>query len=340
MKLRLQLYTKWFDIHRGFPHLEKGYFFCSEFKAGFDERRTIGQMIETHKALCEEATKQIAHFEKSKHIKPGHFKVHGLCKAVLVMVDSRFNDNFWSARNTPPWDRRDMKFFWKNQDVVLICTSDNSGLSKPLDLKPLLRKESGAPKSLLREADGHNYRFNHRYRAVRVRIGHAVEFLADRLKAEEAKMSQQEPDNVPILTLDPDELHITTDPIMDDSKGKDHEKSFPDAYLRVSADCDEWIEQQMKKAEDDGIDNVKPVWEVMIRWRARKECKQRWERSHRIEQWPALLDTTLAVRLRMSAMRMSLTAWHIYQSPRSRLMPLRARHISQSPSIMRISLSV
>jgi len=260
--------------------------------AKFDDLRSIPSMISIHRALCEEATRQIAYFEKRKQIKPGHFKVHPLCRAVLVMVDKRFTpDNFSSERNSPPWTPRDIDFCLDHQDVILVCTGDDSGLSKPVDFTPLLNKPLGAIKSLRREDDGDVYRYNSSDKAVRVRIGHAVKFLTDLLKEEEAKMPQQERDNMPTLTLVPDELHITTSPIMDEGKGEGLENPFSDAYLRASTECDEWIKQQMRKAEDDGIDNVKLVWEAMIRWKAQNDSKQRWERPYRIEQWPALLST-------------------------------------------------
>lgn len=174
------IYKKWFRHNH--PSIEFGHFFANPFRITVTGPTTISGIAEAHRSLCDQASQllrkiewgEIGKLHQSAWPNTRDFKLLPMYRAIIVILDELPLDKVVASDGSIPLDE-----IMQRENVVLVLTGDDSGLSTPVTFESLI------PRSLpLARVDW--TASGNDIDAIRVPLALAVRFVADPERREQA----------------------------------------------------------------------------------------------------------------------------------------------------------
>lgn len=161
--------------HNNWPDIEFESFFCSQFRATNDAPSTIKSIVETHKALCNEATLVLS--QQRPESRYENYSLRPPIKALAMILDR------WHYMGEEIDEGPDFPDIWADgQTVLLVRTGEERDLSSPISFEDIRSSSLPLERDDAKDID-----------AIRVPLPVAVSFIAELEKREDLASPRGKP---------------------------------------------------------------------------------------------------------------------------------------------------
>lgn len=241
------IYKGCFRCHDYKPNIELGHFFANAIRITPNGPGTVAGIVNAHKTLCDRTSVMLEAVRCGEYCEAGiescrltqYHKLLPLCRAIIVIYDTVTLD--FPANNEGCIHLDDVI---EKQNVLLVLTGDQRGLSAPVDLDTMKAQVTGqalTPPTTAVTSDSD-------IDMVRVSMWTAMQFINDLERREESVF--------------PDLGLIATDRSM---------APISDKKKAGVVTADDWAEEIMQEASEKGTQNVEAITDAFYEITSREE---------------------------------------------------------------------
>lgn len=167
------IYKDWFRYHSDNPDFGYGHFFANPIQINSIGPKTIADICEAHKSLCNRVSSLSDQGGQGKaHVHDGRspqdYKLLPLCRAILMILDERCPN---------PSGRLSLENQVQRQNVLIVRTREKDGLSAPISFDTIRSQSMPTGRSDVDTEESEN--------TIRVSLRTAVKFILDLRQREE-----------------------------------------------------------------------------------------------------------------------------------------------------------
>ena len=243
------IYKRWFHHYNNDPNVEFGHFFATPVRITSAGPTSLNGILKAHKAYCEDVSSTLRKAGSDNGLLVRHgkllpiYKLLPICRAVIVVLDKL------AEPDLDPYDKFDTDAYSQKQNVLLVRTGYEAGLSAPISFKDILAHS--IPLARFDVMNSNN--------AIRVSLATAVEFIACLVDREEAAL--------PDYYQDPSLIDTFISPATPD---------FSEVF-----NAEAWADTIMQEAEKKGIDKHYYTYHAVRRVKAKERgevyTNERWD---------------------------------------------------------------
>ena len=163
------IYKDWFRYHDNNPDFGFGHFFANPIQITSSGPKTVTEICEAHKCFCDRAASLSDTYRQTGEAHLQDYHMLPLCRAILVILDEMPPN---------PRARVGLEEEVQRQSVLIVRTTDEAGLSAPIDLGNIRSQSLPLARPDLNTDDKSG-------NVIRVSLRTAIKFILDLQKREE-----------------------------------------------------------------------------------------------------------------------------------------------------------
>ena len=224
-------HKEWFRHHDERLDIQADHFIASPVRITSNGPSTIPGILNAHKDLIDQAARDLS-VEATSWLQSAKYILLSLSRAVILILDRPGPE---SEPESDGWVRLERES--QRQNVLIIRTRDEDGLSKPIDFEDIRMHALPLAREDIPQADDGVF-------AIRVSISTAVKFITDLKHREEAAFFSSR-------------KHSAADFAPGPNTRDQHFSMTSGICTAVKAEA--WADALIKEAEMDGVNNVLEV---------------------------------------------------------------------------------